>query len=206
MKSLGRKILGISKFLLLFNFLIGGLQAQELVSSDRFLLKVLDRAVSFQDVTYQLRNLKALNCIYDDALIVSYFEKSFLNELDGFVKKFPENDDQVIKYLHENTELLKKIRHLFKLLRYSEDQNKMVSNELSKLIREGTRENNCQKEILHKDSLKTNFKNLIETELYLRSRYDGQLRTHKRNFDFIRPSIDLFVESLDKQFSHEYYW
>ena len=77
--------------------MIGGLQAQELVSSDRFLLKVLDRAVSFQDVTYQLRNLKALNCIYDDALIVSYFEKSFLSDLDGFVKKFPENDDQVIK-------------------------------------------------------------------------------------------------------------
>ncbi|MBA2403183.1 MAG: hypothetical protein H0V66_00305, partial [Bdellovibrionales bacterium] len=67
-------------------------------------------------------------------------------------------------------------------------------------------ENNCQKAILHKDSLKTNFKALIEMELYLRSRYEGQLRSNKRNFDIIRPSIDLFVDSLDKQFPHEYYW
>ena len=194
------------KYLLLCNLLIGGLHAQELVSSDRFLIKIVDRAVSFQDITYQLRNLKALDCIYDDALIVSYFEKSFLKDLDNFVKNFPIKDDEVTKYLHAQTELLKKIRYFFKMLRYSEDQNKKISTELSQLIREGTRENRCQKSILHKDSLKTNFKSLIEMELYLRSRYEGQLRSNKRNFDIIRPSIDLFVDSLDKQFPHEYYW
>ncbi len=198
--------MGISKFLLLFNFLIGGLQAQELVSSDRFLIKILDRTVTFQDVSYQLRNLKALNCIYDDALVIAYFEKSFVSELDTFVKNFPAKDDDVTKYLHAHVDLLKKIRYFFKMLRYSEDQNKKVSTDLAKLIREGTKENNCQKAIFHKDSLKTNFKSLIEMEIYLRSRYEGQLRSHKRNFDFIRPSVDLFVDSLDKQFPHEYYW
>lgn len=186
--------------------MIGGLHAQELVSSDRFLIKILDRTVTFQDIGYQLRNLKALHCIYEDALVVAYFEKSFLSELDTFVKNFPSKDDEVTKYLHDHSELLKKIRYFFKMLRYSEDQNKKVSTDLAKLIREGTKENNCQKAILHKDSLKTNFKSLIEMELYLRSRYEGQLRSHKRNFDFIRPSIDLFVDSLDKQFPHEYYW
>lgn len=180
--------------------------AQEPVSSDRFLLKIIDRAISFQDISYQLRNLKALDCIYDDALVVSYFEKRFLTDLDTFVKNFPAKDDEVIKYLHSHEDLLKKIRYFFKMLRYSEDQNKKVSSDLTKLIREGTRANNCQKSILHKDSLKTNFKSLIEMEIYLRSRYEGQLRSHKRNFDFVRPSIDLFVDSLDKQFLHEYYW
>lgn len=196
----------ISKYLLLFNFLIGGLYAQELVSSDRFLIKILDRTISFQDISYQLRNLKALDCIYDDSLVISYFEKSFLTNLNTFVTKFPVKDEEVTKYLHDHVEILKKIRYFFKMLRYSEDQNKKVSTELSSLIREGTRENNCQKNILHKDSLKTNFKSLIEMELYLRSRYEGQLRSNKRNFDIIRPSIDLFVDSLDKQFPHEYYW
>jgi hypothetical protein len=199
------------KFLLLFNFLlISGVQAQvektEIVSTDRFLLKVVDRAITFQDIGYQLRNLKALDCVYSDALIVAYFQKTFLTELDAFVKHFPKNDDEVIKYLHDHSDLMKKIRYFFKMLRYSEDQNKKVSTDLAQLIRQGTRENNCQKEILHKDSLKTNFKSLVETELYLRSRYEGQLRSHRRNFDFIRPSIDLFVDSLDKQFLHEYYW
>jgi len=133
-------------------------KAPEFISSDRFLLKVVDRAITIQDISYQLRNLNALNCIYSDALVVSYFEKSFLKELDTFIKGLPKEDAEVSKYLH------------------------------------------------HKDSLKTNFKSLIEMELYLRSRYEGQLKSSKRNFDFIRPSIDLFVESLDKQFLHEYYW
>lgn len=196
------------KFLLLFNLLISGVQAQEtvIVSTDRFILKIVDRAITYQDISYQLRNLKALDCIYSDALIVSYFQKSFLNEMDVFVKKFPSKDEDVVRYMHDHSDLLKKIRYFFKILRYSEDQNKKVSSELSQLIREGTRENNCQKEILHKDSLKTNFKTLVEAELYLRSRYEGQLRSSKRNFDFIRPSIDLFIDSLDKQFTHEYYW
>lgn len=200
--------MGILKFLLLFNFLISGAQAQSkvLVSSDRFLLKVVDRAVSIQDISYQHRNLQALSCIYDDALVVSYFGKSFITNLDTFLKNLPTDDEQVKKFLRENTTLLKDIRHFFKMLRYSEDQNKKVTQDLTKLIREGTKSNNCQKSILHKDSLKTNFKNLIEMELYLRSRYEGQLRSNKRNFDFVRPSIDLFVESLDKQFLHEYYW
>lgn len=194
------------KFLLLFNLLIGGLHAQELVSSDRFLLKIIDRAISFQDISYQLRNLKALDCVYSDALIVKYFEKRFLRELDAFVSKFPPNDENVRKYLHQNEELLKKIRYFFKMLRYTEDQNKQISPSLAKLIRQGTEENNCESGILYKDTLKTNFKGLIEMELYLRSRYEGQLKDNKRGFDTIRPSIDLFVDSLDKQFTHEYYW
>lgn len=194
------------KFLLLFNLLIGGLHAQELVSSDRFILKILDRTISLQDINYQSRNLRALDCIYSDALVVTYFEKKFLTDLDGFLKKFPAGDEEVVRYLHAHADLLKKVRFFFKMLRYSEDQNSKISVELTKLIREGTRENNCQKAILHKDSLKTNFKSLIEMELYLRSRYEGQLKGNRRDFDTIRTSIDLFVDSLDKQFQHEYYW
>lgn len=203
--------MGISKFLLLFNLVLAGgfhvrAQAQELVSSDRFIFKILDRAISFDDVSFQLRNLKALNCIYEDALVVAYFEKGFLKDLDKFVEEFPVKTQETAAYLHKHEALLKKIRYFFKMLRYSEDQNKKISTELSNLIRQGTRENNCQKGILHKDSLKTNFKALIEMELYLRSRYEGQLKNNKRNFDIVRPSIDLFVDSLDKQFVHEYFW
>jgi hypothetical protein len=114
--------------------LIGGLQASELVSSDRFLFKILDRAITLQDISYQARNLKALNCIYSDALVVSYFEKSFMTELDHFLSKFPNADEEVIKYLHENAEILKKIRYFFKMLRYSEDQNKKTELKMIVII------------------------------------------------------------------------
>lgn len=207
MKSLNKRTSLILKFLLLFNLLIGGFHwgHAEVISSDRFLIKILDRTVSLQDIQYQLRNLKALQCVYEDAFIVRFFEKSFINQLDKFVKNFPSSDDEVRRYLHQHEALLKDIRHLFKMLRYSEDQKTVVSPNLTKLIRESARENNCDGDVLYKDTLKTNFISLMETELYLRSRYGGQLKNSSQ-FDAVRQSIDLFVESLDKQFGHEYYW
>ena len=176
-----------------------------MISSDRFLIKILDRTVSLQDIEYQLRNLKALKCVYEDAFVVRFFEESFIKDLDKFLKKMPEKDEEVRRYLHRHESLLMKTRYLFKMLRYSEDQKTAVSPQLTKLIRESAVENKCNSEVLYKDSLKTNFVSLMETELYLRSRYGGQLK-NSNQFDSVRQSIDLFVESLDKQFSHEYYW
>lgn len=189
--------------------MIGGLLLQpsvaEVVSSDRFLIKILDRTVSLQDIKYQFRNLQALNCIYDDAFVIRFFEKSFLKELEKFLLDFPEGDAEVRRYLHRHESILKKIRYFFKMLRYSEDQKADVSPKLTQLIRESAKENKCNSEVLYKDTLKTNFIALMEMELYLRSRYGGQLKGNSQ-FDTIRQSIELFIESLDKQFQHEYYW
>jgi hypothetical protein len=204
MKLLSKRISQILKLALLYNVLIGGLYAN-VVSSDRFLIKILDNTVSLQDIAFQLRNLKALNCVYEDSLVVKYFEKSFIKELDLFVTKFPEEEQDIRRYLHKNAPVLKKTHLFFKMLRYSEDQKSEVSAHLTKLIRESTKENKCNSEVLYKNTLKTNFIGLIETELYLRARYGGQLK-QTQGFDAIRPSIELFVESLDKQFTHEYFW
>jgi hypothetical protein len=205
MKLLSKRILGISKLVLLFSLLSGGAWAQSLITSERFLLKIIDRTVSLFDFQYQQRNLRALHCIYDDSLVVQYFGRPFVKEFEVFLKDFPQKDDEVRRYLIQHEELLKKIRHYFKILRYSEDQKTQVSPKLTKVVREATRENRCDKEVLHKDTLKTNFISLLQMELYFRSRYAGQLKS-SRGFEAIRPSIDLFVESLDKQFQHEYFW
>lgn len=207
MKSLSKKISEISKSVLLYSFLISGVSAQVLtpVSSDRYIMKILDRTVSLQDVGFQLRNLNALNCVYDDAFVIQYFDKKFLPDLKAFLEKLPKGNKEIRTYLHAHDLILKKIRTFFKMLRYSEDQDGNVSPDLAKLIREGTKENRCGTSVLYKDTLKTNFIALLQMELYLRSRYGNQLKT-SRNFEEIRSSVDLFVESLDKQFPHEYYW
>ena len=192
------------KSVLLYNLLIGGLNAN-VVTSDRFLIKILDRTVSLLDVQYQQRNLEALNCIYDDSFVVQFFEKGYIKEMELFLEKFPKEDEEVRRYLHGKEALLKKTRHLFKMLRYTEDQRTDVTPNLTKLIRESAKENKCNSEVLYKDTLKTNFISLLEMELYLRARYGGQYKTNQR-FDAVKSSIELFVESLDKQFAHEYYW
>lgn len=205
MKLLSKRISEILKSVLLCNLLlIGGLYA-DVVSSDKFLLKILDRTISLDDITYQLRNIKALDCIYDDALVIQFFEKKFIKDLDKFVKNFPAKDDEARKYMHLHEGELLKIRQFFKILRYSEDQKTEVSPALAKLIRESTNENKCGTGVLHKETLKTNFISLLEMELYFRARYGVQLKNNQK-FDVIKTSVELFVESLDKQFTHEYYW
>lgn len=168
-------------------------------------MKILDRTISVQDMNYQLRNLQALSCVYDDSFVVKYFEKSFLPDLKQFLEKLPEDPKKIRPYLHAQEPILKKIRTFFKMLRYAEDQKGNVSPELAKLIRESTKENKCGTSVLYKDTLKTNFISLMQMELYLRTRYGNQLK-NSRSFQEIKTSVDLFVESLDKQFPHEYYW
>lgn len=128
-----------------------------------------------------------------------------MKDLEKFLKDFPQTDEEIRRHLHSNEALMKKIRHFFKMLRYSEDQKTDVNQKLTKLIRESAKENKCNSEVLYKDTLKTNFIALMEMELYLRARYGGQVKSNE-NFEAIKPSIELFVESLDKQFPHEYYW
>lgn len=210
MKSLSKRISQTSKSALLYSLLFVSIGAfaqasKAPISSDRFLLKVLDRTVSVQDIGYQLRNLQALYCVFDDAIIVRYFDKDFIPDLKVFMKKLPEKSEDVRTYLHGHEEMLKKLRIFFKMLRYSEDQKGNVSTELMKLVRASSKENKCGTDVLYKDTLKTNFLALLQLELYLRSRYGNQLKNAK-NFNEVRASIDLFVESLDKQFPHEYYW
>ncbi len=207
MKLLNRRISEILKSALLFSLLLGGgVRAAVQVSSDRFLLKVIDQTISLQDFNYQARNLKALNCIYDDSFVIQYFEKKFLNDWNLFLKNFPTGNEQVSRYMHQHVELLKKVRHFFKILRYADDQKLVVSPELTSLIQKSAKENKCDLDVLYNDTLKTNFLSLLRMELYFRSRYTGQLKNSSVSFNTVRPSIDLFVESLDKQFAHEYFW
>lgn len=194
------------KLVLLFSLLIGGARGAVLVSSDRFLLKILDQTVSIQDFQYQLRNLKALNCIYEDAFVVRYFEKQFISELEVFLGGFPKADEEVARYMQKHAELLHKVRHYFKVLRYAEDQKLLITSKLTDIIQQGTKENKCDTDVLRKDTLKTNFQGLLRMELYFRSRYAGQLKSSNQDFKTVKSSIDLFVESLDKQFAHEYFW
>lgn len=204
MKLLSKRISPILKSVLLYSLLVGGSSAT-VISSDRFLVKILDRTISFNDIQFQQRNLKALNCIYDNSFVVQYFGKGFIGELDRFIKKFPKGDEESRKFLHQEEKLLQQIRYLFKMLRYSQNQRTELDPSLIKLIKEAVQANKCDPEILYKETLKTNFVWMLELEIYLKARYGGQLKS-QTTFQDIRSSVDLFVESLDKQFSHEYYW
>ncbi len=125
--------------------------------------------------------------------------------MSRFAQGVPQDSAQVSAYLHQHQDLLKKMRVFFKLLRYADDQQTSVGLDVRRLIHESAKENKCNTEILYKDDLKSNFKQLLRLEIYLRGRYGSQL-VDKRSFESIKQSMELFMESLDKQFTHEYFW
>lgn len=196
----------ISKFLLLFNQVSYAAPSEmRVLTSERFIFRVVDQSVGVSDIKYQLRNLQGLDCVNHQSLIIRYFGKGFAFDMDRFVREIPQDSKQVSDYLHKHQELLKKMRIFFKLLRYADDQQTSVSVDVRKLVRESAKENKCNTEILYKDDLKSNFKQLLRLEVYLRGRYGSQLED-KRSFESIKQSMELFMDSLDKQFAHEYFW
>ncbi len=206
MKLLKIKTLGILKLALLFSLFISKTQADQVLLSDRFIFKVMDDVYSLQDLNYQSRNLNALKCVYPDAFVLRYFGEDFLKKFKKFNEEFPQENSEAIKYLHLHEDLLRQIRFFFKGMKYAEDQKLVVSEDVTKIIIEATKVNKCDTKILKDDGLKANFISLLRLELYLRSRYAPQMDSKKIDFNTVKSSIDLFIESLDKQFSHEYFW
>lgn len=203
MKLLNVTILEISKFLLLFNFVCLPIRGFS-QTSDRFLFKVVDKTVSVRDLHFYLRNFKALDCSYPDSITYNYFGKNFIKDWQNFLTKLPEGTREISKYLYEKEEFLKKLRLFFKLIRYSSDQRAEITPELNALMIEAMKVNKCSQDIFYKDRLKTTFYQVLKVELYLKSRYGSQL-SDSRNASSVKSSIDLFMESLDKQFHHEFY-
>ena len=203
MKLLNKTISEISKFLLLFNLCLYPVKGFT-ETSDRFLLKIVDKTISLKDINFQLRNFQALQCAYPSSIIQNYFGENFLKTWKSFLAKMPMNDKDISLYMHSQEEFLKSLRLYFKLLRYSLDQRGEVSKEVTSLMKESLRESKCSKDVFFKKRLKTSFVELLKAELYLKSRYGNQLKD-ERNASTVKDSIDLFMESLDKQFYHEYY-
>lgn len=200
-------ILLISKFLLLFSQVSYAAPSpqEKVLTSERFIFRIVDQSVGISDINFQLRNLQGLDCVNHQSMIVRYFGKGFALDMDKFSKGIPEDSTNVSAYLHNHQDLLKRMRIFFKLLRYADDQQTTIGLDVRKLVRESAKEYKCNTEILYKDDLKSNFKQLLRLEMYLRGRYGSQL-ADKRSFESIKQSMELFMDSLDKQFAHEYFW
>jgi hypothetical protein len=205
MKLLKIRILGILKLVLLFNFQV--IQASPIiVSSDRLILKIGDQVYSLSDMKYQVRNLKALHCIYDGGVIVRYFGKEFIRQLDEFVNDYPESPQNRESYFKNKEPLLKQVRLLFKGIKYAEDQKLMLTETVEGLIRESASLNKCDSSVLKENSLKANFISLLRLELYLRSRYSStNMKSKAENYKILNESMNLFIESIDKQLPHEFF-
>jgi len=197
MKLINKKILVISKLVLLFNYALAG--EGNFISEDRLLFKISDKVISQEDIGYFDRNIKTLKCLYPDSLTYRYFGEEFVETLSRFQNTdFPSEvkKDLIFK---------KKLVSLFKLLKYSDSQRLGLSKDLVSLVKESIRVNRCKTDVLFKGELRANFKSLLSLELYLKSRYATSLKGQDSQGD-LRQSMDILIESIDKQYQHEFYF
>lgn len=188
---------GFALLTILMSFSLWGAQ------KDRFLFRVADQVVSLQDLKLTDEDFSALQCHLDDSLILEYLGS-------GFRKK-----------LHENVLLLEKLegplgahrplviflasmRQVWKLLNYVDAQEVAITPELEKSILAPSK---CPSVTGTDKKMIASFKRWLRVEIYLRSRYaqngmDQRPERKEKRFQ----SINLFIDSLDKQIVHEDFW
>lgn len=170
---------------------------------DRFLFRVADQVISLQDLRLADDDFVALKCHLPDSLVLEFLGSSFQKRLHENVLVLEKLDGQ----LGENRPLvifLASIRQIWKLLNYVDTQEVTITSELEKSLLAPSK---CPSIASSDKKLKASFKRWLRVEIYLRSRYaqngiDQKVEKKEKRFQ----SINLFIDSLDKQIAHEDFW
>jgi len=170
---------------------------------DRYLFRVGDTVVGAHDLEQAYQELTALQCRFSDALLETWSN-------DGFRSKLKKVNDKLVASTAPLSEdqnsiiFLSSMRQLWKLLIYVNGQEVAMSSDLQKSI---VNVPGCPKITLSGGKVRDSFQRWLRVEIYLRSRYaPGGLVNTKDWREKRLQSINQFVDSIDKQLSHENFW
>lgn len=139
-------------------------------------------------------NLKEIECHLGNSLILSL-------QKDSFLKRLQENLQFEVRPNSKQVLFFNELRKLLKLTYYAKSQEVHISDKLKDLIQKNR--TNCS--ATPGDKLKQIFYDLLQLELFLKSRYPNF--DHKgRVQNSVRSSYELLRDSVDGQITHEYFW
>jgi hypothetical protein len=195
--------LGILKLVLLFNFFSSIAFSQ--ASFDRLLIKINDDIISGKDLEVFQKDYKALKCYIPDSVLVSYLGEGFNNDLAtslGMLK----NRDFKIEKKSFSANVLDRVRLIWKTKIYIKSQKVDLSPVLVQELDKASKRGFCPS-ITFGKSWRKSFKNLLETEVYMRSRFlPPKVILDSESLKKRIQSLTLFVDSIDRQYSHENFW
>jgi hypothetical protein len=159
---------------------------------------------------FTLNNLKQihedihnLKCMYDESLLSIIFEKQFKS--------------QNLKYLNyrevfskEDKSIYKGLMDFSKLLVYSRSQNIVVNPNIVKYFYLMAQKNNCSLKVFDKDKMfMTRFKEIVELEVFVRSRFlpaEESAKTTKADINKAVLASKTLLKSISRQIDQEVYW
>ena len=187
----------------LFLFLLSVSSVFAADRSDRFLFRVVDQVVGLQDLRLTDADLSALQCHFSDSLLIEYVGPGFISQLHEVIPQL----ETLKTPLREKLPLvifLSSVRQGWKLLSYIDGQEVQITSELEKGLLKPSK---CPRVQGERQKLRASFRRWLRVEIYLRSRYaQGGISNDKGKIEKRFQSINLFVDSLDKQLVHEDFW
>jgi hypothetical protein len=170
---------------------------------DRYLFRVADQVIGVEDMGQAHVDLTTLECHFSDALLIEYLGEGFLAKLEKEVAAL----SKLTTPLGEQTPLvifLSAVRQKWKLMVYVDSQEVDVAADLEKGL---LKSKGCAGIAGSDGKIRGSFRKWLRVEIYLRSRYgQGKTASDTSRRDKRLQSINLFVDSLDKQVTHEDFW
>jgi hypothetical protein len=185
------------------SFLLFSLSSAQAAIKDRYLFRIQDTVVGVHDLNQALVDLAALHCRFPDALLETWTNDSYRGKFKKVLDKLASEQGPLAE--DQNSIIfLSSVRQLWKLLIYVDGQTVTLSPELQKSVLSVA---GCPGITLSKGKMRDSFQRWLRVEVYLRSRYaPGGIVKGQEWRDKRLQSIAQFVESIDKQLSHENFW
>ena len=175
----------------------------KIIDQDKMVFKISRSVFTLNDL-YQIQaNMHHLKCIYNESLLNIIFKDQFLLKNKEFLKyrkSFSKQDKAFYISLIEFT----------KLLIYSRSQNVVVNPNIEKYFHLMAVQNKCNMTVFDKNkSFKPNFKELVELEVFVRSRFLPSEKNDKTTRADIKKAVlasKSLVKSIGRQIEEEVYW
>lgn len=189
--------------LLLGGFIYSNLAPAKIIDRDKMVFKVARSVFTLNNLKQIHEDIHNLKCMYDESLLSIIFEKQFKS--------------QNLKYLNyrevfskEDKSIYKGLMDFSKLLVYSRSQNIVVNPNIVKYFYLMAQKNNCSLKVFDKDKMfMTRFKEIVELEVFVRSRFlpaEESAKTTKADINKAVLASKTLLKSISRQIDQEVYW
>lgn len=171
---------------------------------ERFLFRVGEEVVSLNDLMQAEKDIAALHCRFDDSLFLAHLGDKFSVQLHQLNSSL----EDVTKSIRDNkadTVFLTRVRQNWKLLSFVDTQDVALTPQLEDATKAVS---GCPPITDTAGKMRSSFRRWLRAEIYLRSRYGGSDHgsSKKEAMEKRLQSVGFFLETLEKQVSHEDFW
>lgn len=183
--------------------------AQEDVYIDKFAFKVGSEAYTVSDIETSFSYLRFIDCIQPNNFLVSSSFLPLFQLKEMNFKSVKSNES----FTNDEKKYFKKVIPFYKMLIYKNTYEIVVKKDLVQAMELQARKNSCLQFLSKKSntvlSSDENFKNIMQLELFLRSRFWNSDKTGPSNSQEFQKAVKSALEltkSVSKQITHQLYW